>query len=161
MTTDTYMPDLLGNVQTIKVCLHGDVKNHFEKIRKYIPAEEEKEFLERMCECIDMGTAFNISDNCFLYYKNTTKYLAQGIALYGQTSPLQILTLFAGVFYKIDTDTFKMDFLLHPGKFAEEYKSLLTITSIKRNCQKGSPLVIRIDKLKAKIKAIYDHKEIS
>lgn len=158
MISSTEVPDLMGKTQTIKLCLFGDVKTHYDKIRHYIPAEEEEEFCKRMCECIDLGTAFSISDDCFLYYRNSTKYLSEGIALYGQPDPLQILTLFTGIFNNIDTDTFTMKFHLHPEKFAEEYKSLLSITSIKKNHQTGYPLVVRIDHLKIKIKKLYELK---
>lgn len=154
------MRDLFGNLQVISPCLASDVPTHFGKIEQYIPADERVEFVIRMQECVDLGTAFHISDDCFLYYKNIDSYTAVGVALCGKSVPLEMLTLFAGVFTLIDQETFVMKFALHPGKFANEYQSLISLTSIRRNSQDNSPLVVRIDRLRKKLTDIYTAKGI-
>lgn len=149
------MRDLFGNPHIISPCIASDVTKHFNKIEHYIPAAEHKEFVERMQECVVLHTAFRISDDCFLYYKNVDKFTSVGVALCGRNVPLEILTLFAGVFTLIDQDTFVMRFALHPGKLALEYKTLISLTSIRRNFQDKSPLVVRIDKLRDKLSKLY------
>lgn len=149
--------DLFGKDHIIKQCTFDDIKIHFEKIKDVIPEDEKEEFCIRMNDCIKLETAFALEDDsCFLYYKNYKPCCAIGIALYGKNEPLKMITLFAGIFYQIDTTTFKIDFKLHKGKLIQEYKSLLTKISMKRSQQSDVPLVVRIDHLKEKIKQIYE-----
>lgn len=144
--------DLLGHEQEFRQCTLDDIEPHFATITGFIPAEEAVEFKVRMLECVEAGTAYTMCDgSCFLYYKNYTKWAAHGVALYGKKAPLRLLALFAGIFGYLDTVTFKMDFVLHPEKFVAEYKSLLTLTSLKRHHNPKDPLVIRIDHLRNKI----------
>ena len=153
--------DFFGNKHTILPCSAEDVDVHFAKIQDVIPGEEVIQFKQRMSECITAGSAYTLSDgSCFLYYLNDKPCCAKGVALYGKNSPMKMLALFAGIFKELDTHTFKLDFHLHAGKFVQEYKSILTETSIKRQLIKGYPLVVRIDKLFAKIDGIYKKRNL-
>lgn len=151
--------DILGKSHIIKPCQFEDVPMHFEKIKDVIPEEEADSFITRMTDCIIAETAFTLSDDsCFLYYKNYKPTMAEGVALYGENAPVKVLALFSGIFIQIDPVTFKLDFALHPGTFAKDYKSILTTTSLKLSNHSNHPLVIRIDELKKKIDKIYKRK---
>ncbi len=148
--------DLFGKEHTIVPCTVDDIAVHFNLVKDVIPSEEVIQFKKRMSECLLAESAYTLSDNsCFLYYSNVEPFRAHGVALYGKHSPLKMLALFAGIFTDIDTHTFKLEFSLHPGKFVNEYKSILTLTSIKRQGIPGHPLVIRIDVLRDKINTLY------
>jgi hypothetical protein len=150
------MLDLLGKEHTIVPCTMNDIPVHFELVKDVIPSEEVIQYQQRMSECINAGSAYTLSDNsCFLYYNNVKPFCAHGVALYGKHAPLKLLALFAGIFTGIDTHTFKMEFTLHTGKFIDEYKSILTLTSLKRRNMPDRPLVIRIDELRNKISTLY------
>ena len=153
--------DLFGKVHTIVPCDNEDIDVHFAKIQDVIPSEEVIQFKKRMSECILAESAYTLSDgSCFLYYLNYKPCCANGVALYGKNSSHKMLALFAGIFNEIDRETFKLDFHLHAGKYVQEYKSLLTIESIKRQRIPGQPLVIRTDKLFAKMSALYKKRMI-
>ena len=138
-------------------CTESDIDVHFEMIKDVIPSEEVIQFKQRMSECITAGSAYTLPDgSCFLYYINHKPCCANGVALYGKNSPNKLLALFAGIFMKCDTKTFNLAFTLHRGKFVQEYKSIITMTSLKRNRIPGYPLIIRIDKIKDKIKRLYE-----
>jgi len=150
------VPDLFGVDHEIVPCTEQDIEVHFNLIKDVIPSEEVIQFQQRMSECILAGSAYTLSNsNCFLYYLNYKPCCAKGIALYGKESPMDIITLFIGVFTLIDTKTFKLGFGLHAGKLVKEYKSLITLTSLKRQRIPGHPLVIRIDELKKKLTKLY------
>ncbi len=51
---------------------------------------------------------------------------------------------------RIDEDI-KLDFKLHPGKFIAEYRSILTMISMRRSKGGKRPVSIRVDHLKSKI----------
>ncbi len=148
--------DLFGKEHTILPCRAEDVDVHFSKISDVIPSEEVIQFKQRMSECINAGSAYTLSDgSCFLYYLNYELCCANGVALYGKNCPNKMLALFAGIFTKADTDTFLLSFAMHPGKFANEYKSIATLSSLKRQRIEGYPLIIRIDELKKKLLKLY------
>ena len=138
-------------------CLPADVDDHFKKIEHWMPYEEVDVFKKRMLHCIEEGTAWH-TDNTFLYYQMQDRRIAHGIAIFGMDYPIEMLALFIGAFSIEDNDTHIIRFKLHPGKFVSEYKTLLTTISTKRSRQIGSPLVIRIDLFKEKIKEIYKQK---
>lgn len=148
--------DLFGKEHNIIPCVMSDIPVHFDLVKDVIPSEEVIQYQQRMSECINAGSAYTLSDgSCFLYYNNVKPFRAHGVALYGKNVPEKMLALFAGIFTDIDTHTFKLEFALHPGKFVSEYKSIITLTSIKRQGIPGYPLVIRIDKLRDKINILY------
>ena len=154
------MVDIFGREHSIKQCTTEDIPVHFNAIKEMIPEKEALEFYMRMEECVMAGSAYAIdNDSCFLYYINYERDLAHGVALYGKDHATEMLVLFSCVFNELDTNTFKLDFKLHPGKFLQEYKSLLTMISMKRmNRDPDHPLVIRIDDIKRKINHIYERK---
>ena len=157
----TVATDFFGKHHTILPCSAEDIDVHFDKIRNVIPSEEVIQFKKRMSECINAGSAYTLSDgSCFLYYLNYKPCCATGVALYGKQSPNKMLALFAGIFKEIDHHTFKLDFHLHAGKFVQEYKSIITETSIRRQRIPGYPLVVRIDKLFVKMNAIHKKRGI-
>lgn len=148
--------DFFGKDHTILPCRAEDVDVHFSKISDVIPSEEVIQFKKRMSVCINAGTAYTLSDgSCFLYYHNYKSWAAEGVALYGTGSPVKMLALFAGIFREIDHETFKLDFHLHAGKLISEYKSILTLISMKRYRMPGHPVTVRIDELFKKMDKLY------
>ena len=149
--------DLFGKEHTIVPCDNEDIDVHFAKIQDVIPSEEVIQFKKRMSECILAESAYTLSDgSCFLYYLNKQPCYAHGVALYGKQAPVKMLALLAGIFRELDTHTIKLDFHLHPGKFVQEYKSIITLTSMKRQTTPGYPLVVRVDKILAHLSGIYE-----
>lgn len=150
--------DILGNTRFIDECTDSDVPAHFELIKHWVPEEEHEQFQDRMRESVKQNRAYTmLNSNAFLYYEYKANKQTNGVALYGQENPVDLITLFTGVFGYIDTDVFIMYFKLHPGKFIEEYKSLITAISARRAAQDPNhPLAVRIDQIKSKIKSIYE-----
>ncbi len=132
----------------------SDIGKHFQSIKHWVPEEEHKDFQERMADCVEEENAWCLGD-AFLYYGKTDKRMAYGVALFGKTDTPELLALFAGVFSLEDNDTHKMRFKLHPGKLMTEYKSLLTVVSMKRNHNNPEhPLMVPIHELRQKIAKI-------
>jgi hypothetical protein len=156
----TEVRDFLGNIHEIQVCNMDDIDPHFEIIKQYIEEDDYDAFKFKMEECVKAGTAFHINHEVFLYYKNSQRWLAQGAALYSK-DPIKMMALFVGVFTEIDTATFTMEFHLHKQKFIEEYKSIITLTSLKRQTIEGYPLIVRIDHLKAKYAQLYKKRGVN
>ena len=137
-------------------CVPADVGRHFEKINHWVPEEEHKEFRARMRSCIEEGNAWH-TKHTFLYYQMQDARIAHGIAIFGMNYPMEMLSLFIGVFSLEDHATHIIRFKLHPGKFLEEYKSLLTKTSIMRtHANPEHPLLIRVDDFRIKICKLLD-----
>jgi len=151
--------DIFGNEYEVHPCKHEDVLVHFQKVREWIPQDEHEAFLNRMHDSIREGKAFHIDHKVFLYYKEQSPKICHGVCMYGKNEPALMIALFAGIFEKIDTQTFKIDFGLHPTKQLLEYKFLLTPQSIRRSASiPGYPMVVRVDKLKAKLEKLYEAK---
>lgn len=143
-------PKIFGTSYRYEQCRICDVGPDFDKIYQWIPEKEHVQFNERMMDCVDSGTAWR-TKNTFLYYDIQNKKVSYGVALFGKDHPLELMGLFVGVFGMQDRDTSIMKFKLHPGKMMEEYKSLLTTISMKRNHQnRNHPLMVRIDELRVK-----------
>lgn len=117
-------------------------------------------FQYRMEQCVDARTAYKIG-NTFLYYLNYKPCCALGAAMFSNGEPLKLLALLTGVFREVDKVTFKLDFYPHEKTFLRDYRSLLTMTSLKRQAKKDHPLVIRIDRLRAKIHKIHKARGVS
>lgn len=128
----------------------ADIGRHYESIKHWIPDGEKEAFQERMADCIEDETAWCLGE-AFLYYSKIDKRISHGIALFGRQDNTDLLALFAGVFSLEDNDTHHMRFKLHPGKFMDEYKSLLTVISMKR-CHRDPdhPLMVPVQKLREK-----------
>ena len=142
-------------------CEPSDVHGHFDQIKHWIPKEEHKQFQERMLSCIEEGDAWH-TDHTFLYYRREDRRISHGVAMNGMKYPMEMLSLFIGVFSIEDHDTHIMRFALHPGKFMEEYKTLLTVTSIKRTHRNPNhPLLIRVDDFRKKIIQLLDNTGIT
>ena len=149
--------DLLGNSHLIKHCTADDAPIHYAKVENFIPEDEREEYYVRMLECVELGTAYALSDDsCFLYYKNedVQPKFAEGVSLYGVGSSLKTMAMFLGIFTKLDKKTFVIKFKTHPGKFVSEYKSIVTLSSIKNHNMTNSPLVVRVDMMLTKILAL-------
>ena len=129
----------------------ADIGAHYQSIKHWIPEGEKEAFQERMADCIEDGNAWCLNDT-FLYYEKHNLRMAYGVALYGHQNTLDLLSLFIGVFSFEDNDTHMMRFKLHPGKFMDEYKSMLTVISMKR-CHRDAnhPLMVRVDDFRKKI----------
>jgi hypothetical protein len=137
-------------------CVPEDVGHHFARIQKWIPEEENVEFKERMVNCIADDNAW-CNEKTFLYYEKENYRISHGVAMFGMDYPMDMLSLFISVFSLEDHDTHIMRFRLHPGKFMEEYKTLLTVTSIKRTHKNPDhPLLIRVDDFRKKVCKMLD-----
>ena len=146
--------NILGTKTYYEACSLSDVGPHFDKISRWVPEEEYIEFNERMMDCVEAGNAWK-TEHTFLYYEHINRKIAHGVALYGSESPMELLALFIGVFWQQDQGTGIMRFKLHPGKFMEEYRALLTDISIKRtHADPDHPLMVRIDHLRKKFRNI-------
>lgn len=133
-----------------------DIGRHFDQIKHWINETEHEEFLVRMLECIEQRTAW-CSENTFLYYKKENARQSIGVAIFGMDYPIEMLTLFTGVFYFEDRKTAMLIFKLHDGKMIDEYKSLLTVTSIERShVDPSHPLMIRVDAFRNKMIKLID-----
>lgn len=128
----------------------SDIGNHFQSIKHWIPEGEKESFQERMADCVEDETAWCLG-GAFLYYKKIDRRISHGVALFGRKDNTDLLALFAGVFSLEDNDTHKMRFKLHPGKLMDEYKTLLTVTSMKRNHRDPDhPLMVPVHELREK-----------
>jgi|TARA_B110000908_G_C10206955_1_gene428212 hypothetical protein len=159
----TPITDLLGNDHLVKSCTADDIPLHYSKVVDFIPEDERVSYYSRMVECVELSTAFALSDDsCFLYYKkeDVQPKFAHGVSFYGVGNPLKTMALLLCIFTKIDTKTFVMKFQPHTGKFVSEYKSILTVASIKRHNMNNSYLVSRIDVVKKKILSLYKKRGI-
>lgn len=146
--------NILGGKTRYEDCRLCDVGHHFDKISHWVPKEEHVDFNERMMMCVEAGNAWR-TKNTFLYYEKVNLRIAHGIALYGRENPMELLALFIGVFWQQDKDTGLLRFKLHPGKFMEEYRALLTEISMKRtHTDPDHPLTVRIDSLRKKFRNI-------
>lgn len=132
----------------------SDIGNHYQSIKHWVPDWEKKNFQERMADCIEDETAWCLG-NAFLYYTKEDKRMAHGVALFGRDKNTDLLGLFAAVFSLEDNDTHNMRFKLHPGKFMDEYKTLLTTVSMKRNHRDPNhPLMVPVQKMREKFTKI-------
>lgn len=148
--------NLFGREYTVRHCTLDDVDRHYDYLREFVLDLPEEQFRARMVQAIEQKTAFClVDDGAMLYYINHKPELAEGVILFSKTSPRHILGLMACIFTYIDTTTFSIKFNLHESKFAAEYKSLLTRSSIRKNVTEHKPLHIRVDHLKKKLEALH------
>lgn len=137
-------------------CLPTDIGPHFDQIKHWIPEKEHEQFLERMLTSTEQLHSW-CSENTFLYYTKENERQASGVAIFGMDYPMEMLSLFTGVFYFEDRETAMLRFALHPGKMIQEYKSLLTATSMRRtHVDPTHPLMIRVDAFRQKMIRIID-----
>jgi len=157
----TIIKDLFGKQYTIVPCTIEDIPVHFSLVEEFIPSEEVVQYKKRMADCIIAGSAYTLTDgSCFLYYHNYKPCCADGVSFYGKGSPLKMLALFAGIFTEIDHHTFKIDFRLHKGQIKTSCRSIITKESLKRQSIKNYPLVIRVDKIRAKVEHLYNKRGV-
>lgn len=153
--------DLLGNEFTVLPCNIDDIDLHFSKVKFGITNKLQDKFKDRMIKSIKNNTAFKLEDNsCFIYYLKTTTRIADGVAIYGEDVSNKLLALLITVFNDIDPNTVKLDFYPHSEKQISKYKSLITLSSIKKQIIPNKPLTVRIDKLKNKINNMYKKRSI-
>jgi len=137
-------------------CVLADIGRHYERIAQWIPDFEKLPFQQRMKESIEEGKAW-CTENAFLYYTKEDARIAHGTAMFGMSHPTEFLALLIGIFSFEDHDTHIMRFKLHPGKDIQEYKALLTVTSIKRTHNNPDhPLLIRVDAFRNKCIKAFD-----
>ena len=142
---------LFDRKREYRLCTVADIDPHFDKIKQWVPETEHVTFKIRMAISVNEDNAW-CTENTFLYYTKQDLRIAHGIALFGNEYPTEILALFIGVFSLEDNDTHILRFKLHPGKFMQEYKSLLTMTSIRRtHADPDHPLYVHVDKFRQKV----------
>lgn len=142
---------LRGTKIEFRYCTPDDIHEHFKKIEDVIEPENQEEHEQRMLECVLEKTAFvTASGNCFLYYKKTKPKFADGVALEGRGHPMEMIALLSGIFRSLDDKTWFVYFKLHSNKFINEYKGLMSKSSIHRHLKSSDPILVRTDKLLAK-----------
>lgn len=150
------LKQIFADKRNYRLCVPADIGRHFETIKHWVPEGEKEEFQKRMLTCIEEKDAW-CTENTFLYYTREDKRISHAVALFGMDYPMEMLALFIGVFSFEDHLTHIMRFTLHPDKFLEEYKSLLTVTSIRRtHANPKHPLLIRVDDFRKKIAKLLD-----
>lgn len=141
--------------EAIEKCTFDDVELHYQTVSAIVLDTDEVAFKDLMKETVIDGTAYKTKDNsCFLYYLKQTDYEALGICFHGKDNPKSMLTLLAGVFNVVEPLLNIMRFTPHTDSDISSFKSLMMLSSIKKHYQKGTPLVLRIDLLRNKIKSI-------
>lgn len=140
-------------------CVLADIEPHFSQIKHWVGEDDTERFLKEMLNSVEQGHAYH-TENTFLYYTKENARQATGVAIFGMGYPIEMLALFTGIFYFTDRETAMLRFALHPGKMIEEYKTLLTVTSMMRaHADPTHPLMIRVDAFRKKMIHIID-KEI-
>lgn len=153
------LKQIFDDKRKYRPCFTEDIKPHFEQIKHWIPEDQHIQFQVRMALSVNENHAW-CSKNTFLYYTREDKRMSHGVAIFGMDHPVEMLSLFTGVFYFEDRETAMLRFTLHPGKMIKEYKSLLTVTSMMRaHADPTHPLMIRVDAFREKMIRIID-KEI-
>jgi hypothetical protein len=155
--------DFSGNTYIIVPCTLDDIPVHFEMVKNLVPEEDRVDYVDKLKECVEKGTAFRLEDNsCFLYYSNYRDVHAYGYGIYGVNSPAKFVALLMGIFWKIDTRTYKLDFVPHREEFIPLFKSVITMVSLRRRMRDPRrPLCIRIDELKKKWRPIAEARGVS
>ena len=145
----------------IQKCTIEDVEIHYEIVRLEVSDTDEIAFKDLMKETVVDGTAYKTKDkSCFLYYLKQTDYEAKGICFFGKNNPKSMITLLSGVFNVVEPLLNIMRFSPHVNSNISSFKSLIMITSIKKHYKNGTPLVLRVDLLRDKIKRIVNSKEL-
>jgi len=141
---------VFGKVE-YRQCVPADIGRHYEQIKHWITDTSRKEFEGKMLQAIEEGSAW-CTENTFLYYVGEGKGIVYGAALYGHKHPQELMSLFVAVFWFHDKRAQKLRFKLHQGKTLQEYKTLLSIPSIRRVHMNEEKLaMIRVDKLRKRM----------
>lgn len=149
--------DLYGNSHEARKCTLEDIPKHFERVSDVVSKDEAKEYIGRMKQCVKEGTAYTLKDeSCFFYYLKTDTTQAEGVSLKGTGHPLKTLALLTEVFRSVDKEILFLRFGLHKGRLTSEFKSLITISSIKNRRAPEDPLMVRVDNLLNKINKLTD-----
>lgn len=148
---------MLVNPETkVRVCVLDDVDKHYNLVRPLVVDTDEQVYKAQMVKAIEQGTAFSVLDgSCFAYYLKDDEYSATGISIYGKGNTIGMTALFLGIFNPTrDTTTRKISFYPHTTSAISEYKSLLTIKSIRKWYEFGLPVVMLIKPIRLKTEYI-------
>jgi hypothetical protein len=148
-----YDLSMLVNPETkVRVCTLDDVDKHYNLVRPLVIGTDENVYKAEMVKAIEQGTAFSVLDrSCFVYYLKDDEYSARGISIYGKGNPLGMTALFLGIFNPTrDINTRKISFYPHTTSVINEYKSLLTVKSIRKWYEFGLPVVVWIKPIRLK-----------
>jgi len=147
--------EVFGGSFVIERCTPEDIDAHYETVRHWVTDVTEKWYKGRMVAAVAAGTAFKLSDSSsFLYYIHTNPQIGEGVAYYGKGNPLGTLAMIIAIFGYIDKRTFALRFMLHKGKSIDEYRSIITKSSLKNYVTTGSHVMARTDMLIKKYKAL-------
>lgn len=140
----------------IAKCQVSDIDQHYDTVKYLVEGTvEEVAYKEAMEDCINSGTAYKSKNSpCFLYYFKTDEHQARGIAFFGKNNPKDMLILFAGIFNSFDKKLNIIRFDPHNPKAIAYYKSLLMKSSVRRYYRNESPVMIRVDLIKDRIKRL-------
>ncbi|WAK44650.1 hypothetical protein vBAmePPT11V19_00024 [Alteromonas phage vB_AmeP_PT11-V19] len=152
--------DFRGNQVKVERCTLNDVNKHFEAVKHLVPEEDHLEYVDNMGSSVINNMAFKVENKCFIYLDKQAPAIAQAYSLFGNNCPLEVLAMFSCILLLVDKKLFKISFYLHAGKTVKDFKSLLTLTSLKRQIVPHHPVVIRCDFLRNKLKAMYNRKGI-
>jgi len=146
--------DLIGRRHEVVACKLDNITTHYDGISSNVPDYDKENFISRMEDCVNNGTAYMIADgSCFIYYDKDTESpaFAAGVALYGAGSPLKMIALFTYVFTHVDSKVLFMRLSPHSPTFVNECKSLLTINSVIDYSISKDYLMIRVDEIRDKV----------
>lgn len=149
------LSDMLSAEDKIKHCTEDDIDSHFETVLPLVQSTDRSEYKKLMLQAVNEDTAYQLLDgSCFLYYLKEEQYTARGVSFYGKDNPVGLLVLFAGIFDKDNEETVLLRFIPHSNDEIKDYKSLLTVSSIKKWHKAGTYVSIRVDKLINKTKKV-------
>jgi hypothetical protein len=154
MKYQSFTPELIR--QSVRKCTKEDIVTHYSTVSHILPSGTSEKYKTAMLKSIEESTAYCLVDgSCFLYYTRLDRYKSNGLIFYGDNNPLGMLALFTGVFSEdIDPNTKLLSFTPHKNEGVIKFKSFLTIKSIRKWYEFGTPVVIRVDLFKLKIETL-------
>jgi len=148
--------NLLQNDNYIRKCNEQDIDNHYSVVESLVSDSDTNIHKKRMLKCIAENTAYCLIDgSCFLYFKKLSPYKTEGVLFYGKGNPVGTLTLLISIFYGNAYSPVKtLSFIPHKKEGVINLKSLLTVKSIKKWYEFGTPVIINISLIKQKLDKI-------
>jgi hypothetical protein len=149
--------EVFGGTFNIELCTLDDIDPHYEKVKHWITDMKPSAYKARMREAVEIGKAFKLADSSsFLYYILTNPQIGEGVAYYGKGNPLGTIAMIIAIFGYLDKRTFAIRFALHDGKSIDEYRSIITKSSLSRYITSGTHVMARTDDLIKKYKALVE-----
>jgi len=130
------------------------------KVKPLIEKEEYVGYKNRMITSVELGSAFCIGDDCFLYFKKVNRSYSTMFSFYALGNPVKMMCLMWWYLSTVDTNIKKLDFIPHSVKSLKNFRSLLPLITIKRSIDPNYPVTIKCDYLRKKLLKIYSDRGI-